>query len=137
MPSFLLRGWRVPSGDRVGRHYDGAARRKVTDRACYVRGGSLVVEAMTVTTSAGEPVSDEELACTFAEHRPYLHAMAYRMLGSHADADDVVQEAWIRFPRVGGGIAELRGWLTAAGQPSREPVLRSRAGGGCGGRRCW
>jgi RNA polymerase sigma-70 factor, ECF subfamily len=79
-----------------------------------------------VTTSAGEPVSDEELACTFAEHRPYLHAMAYRMLGSHADADDVVQEAWIRLARVGGGIAELRGWLTIVTSRICLDLLRAR-----------
>jgi RNA polymerase sigma-70 factor, ECF subfamily len=81
---------------------------------------------MTVTTSAGEPVSDEELASAFAEHRPYLHAMAYRMLGSHADADDAVQEAWIRLARVGGSIAELRGWLTIATSRICLDLLRAR-----------
>jgi RNA polymerase sigma-70 factor (ECF subfamily) len=68
---------------------------------------------MTMTTSAGEPVSDEQLASAFAEHRPYLHAMAHRMLANHADADDAVQEAWVRLARTGGdAIAELRAWLT-------------------------
>jgi RNA polymerase sigma factor (sigma-70 family) len=39
--------------------------------------------------------------------------MAFRMLGSHADADDAVQEAWLRLARTGGGdIEDLRGWLT-------------------------
>jgi RNA polymerase sigma-70 factor (ECF subfamily) len=56
---------------------------------------------------------EEELAAQFDTQRPYLHAVAFRMLGSHADADDAVQEAWLRLARTGGGgIEDLRGWLT-------------------------
>ncbi len=56
---------------------------------------------------------EEELAAEFETQRPYLHAIAFRMLASHADADDAVQEAWLRLARTGGaGIADLRGWLT-------------------------
>jgi len=56
---------------------------------------------------------EEELAAEFELHRPYLHAIAFRVLGSHADADDAVQEAWLRLTRTGGGgIEDLRGWLT-------------------------
>ncbi|AQZ70391.1 RNA polymerase subunit sigma-70 [[Actinomadura] parvosata subsp. kistnae] len=56
---------------------------------------------------------EEELAAAFEDQRSYLHAMAYRLLGSHADADDAVQEAWLRLVRNGAeGIGELRGWLT-------------------------
>jgi RNA polymerase sigma-70 factor (ECF subfamily) len=56
---------------------------------------------------------EEELAAEFESHRPYLHAIAYRILGSHADSDDAVQEAWLRLARVGReGIEDLRGWLT-------------------------
>jgi RNA polymerase sigma factor (sigma-70 family) len=55
----------------------------------------------------------EQLAAEFETHRPYLHAIAFRTLGSHADADDAVQEAWLRLARAGGGgIEDLRGWLT-------------------------
>ena len=55
----------------------------------------------------------EELAAEFETHRPYLHAIAFRMLSSHADADDAVQEAWLRLARAGrAGIEDLRGWLT-------------------------
>lgn len=55
----------------------------------------------------------EQLAAEFETHRPYLHAIAFRVLGSHADADDAVQEAWLRLARTGGGgIEDLRGWLT-------------------------
>ena len=55
---------------------------------------------------------EEQLAAEFETQRPYLHAIAFRMLGSHADADDAVQEAWLRLARTGGGIDDLRGWLT-------------------------
>ena len=55
---------------------------------------------------------EEQLATGFEVHRPYLHAIAFRTLGSHADADDAVQEAWLRLARTGGGIEDLRGWLT-------------------------
>jgi RNA polymerase sigma factor (sigma-70 family) len=56
---------------------------------------------------------EEQLAAEFETHRPYLHAIALRILGSHADADDAVQEAWLRLARTGGGgIEDLRGWLT-------------------------
>jgi RNA polymerase sigma-70 factor (ECF subfamily) len=55
----------------------------------------------------------EELAAEFETHRPYLHAIAFRVLGSHTDADDAVQEAWLRLARTSGeDIENLRGWLT-------------------------
>jgi RNA polymerase sigma factor (sigma-70 family) len=53
------------------------------------------------------------LADRFEEHRPHLRAVAYRMLGSLTDADDAVQEAWLRVSRTDGeGVENLRGWLT-------------------------
>jgi RNA polymerase sigma-70 factor (ECF subfamily) len=56
---------------------------------------------------------EEALAAQFETHRSYLHALAFRVLGSHADADDAVQEAWLRLARTGGaGLEDLRGWLT-------------------------
>jgi RNA polymerase sigma factor (sigma-70 family) len=56
---------------------------------------------------------EEQLAAEFETHRRYLHTIAFRVLGSHADADDAVQEAWLRLARTGGdGINDLRGWLT-------------------------
>jgi RNA polymerase sigma factor (sigma-70 family) len=55
----------------------------------------------------------DRLAGEFEAQRPHLHAMAFRLLGSHADADDAVQEAWLRLARTGrDGIEDLRGWLT-------------------------
>jgi RNA polymerase sigma factor (sigma-70 family) len=53
------------------------------------------------------------LAERFEENRPHLRAVAYRMLGSLAEADDAVQEAWLRLSRCEtGGIENLGGWLT-------------------------
>jgi DNA-directed RNA polymerase specialized sigma24 family protein len=43
------------------------------------------------------------LAQRFQEHRPRLRAVAYRMLGSTSEADDAVQEAWIRLSRSNAG----------------------------------
>ena len=49
----------------------------------------------------------------FEEHRPHLRAVAYRMLGSLAEADEAVQDAWLRVSRAGAdGIENFRGWLT-------------------------
>jgi RNA polymerase sigma factor (sigma-70 family) len=69
----------------------------------------------------------EELAAEFETLRPYLHAIAFRMLSSHADADDAVQEAWLRLARTGGqGIEDLRGWLTTVTGRICLDVLRRR-----------
>ncbi len=55
----------------------------------------------------------EWLAQRFQEQRGHLKGVAYRMLGSLAEADDAVQEAWIRASRAGASEVEnLRGWLT-------------------------
>jgi RNA polymerase sigma factor (sigma-70 family) len=69
---------------------------------------------VTLPLAQGRTVTgEEELAAEFETHRPYLHAIAFRLLGSHADADDAVQEAWLRLARAGGaGIEDLRRWLT-------------------------
>jgi RNA polymerase sigma factor (sigma-70 family) len=49
----------------------------------------------------------------FEEHRPRLRAVAYRMLGSVSEADDAVQDAWLRFSRADtGGVDNIGGWLT-------------------------
>jgi RNA polymerase sigma factor (sigma-70 family) len=70
---------------------------------------------------------EEELAAEFEAQRSYLHAIAFRMLGSHADADDAVQEAWLRLARTGGaGIEDLRGWLTTVTGRICLDVLRRR-----------
>jgi RNA polymerase sigma factor (sigma-70 family) len=67
------------------------------------------------------------LAERFQEHRPRLRAVAYRMLGSTSEADDAVQEAWIRLSRSNAGeIDNLEAWLvTAVGRVALN-MLRSR-----------
>ncbi|QFU89162.1 sigma-70 family RNA polymerase sigma factor [Amycolatopsis sp. YIM 10] len=59
-------------------------------------------------------MGDEDfLARRFEEHRAHLTAVAYRMLGSRAEAEDAVQEAWMRLSRSDpGGVVNLGGWLT-------------------------
>jgi RNA polymerase sigma factor (sigma-70 family) len=70
---------------------------------------------------------EEELAAEFETQRAYLHAIAFRVLGSHADADDAVQEAWLRLARTGGAaIEDLRRWLTTVTGRICLDVLRSR-----------
>jgi RNA polymerase sigma-70 factor (ECF subfamily) len=63
----------------------------------------------------------------FERERPHLTAVAYRMLGSRAEAEDVVQEAWLRFDkaRAGGEIHDVRGWLTTVTGRISLDVLRS------------
>lgn len=54
-----------------------------------------------------------ELAAAFEDHRSHLRQVAYRMLGSAPEADDAVQEAWLRLTSAdAGAIQNLRGWLT-------------------------
>jgi RNA polymerase sigma factor (sigma-70 family) len=67
------------------------------------------------------------LAERFEEHRPRLRGVAYRMLGSTSDADDAVQEAWLRLSRSSAGeIDNLEAWLvTVVGRVALN-MLRSR-----------
>ncbi|MGZ4313816.1 MAG: sigma-70 family RNA polymerase sigma factor, partial [Solirubrobacteraceae bacterium] len=69
----------------------------------------------------------EWLAQRFEEHRGRLRAVAYRMLGSLSEADDAVQDAWIRLSRVDAGEVEnLGGWLTTVVARVCLNMLRSR-----------
>src|SRR5215218_1205293 len=67
------------------------------------------------------------LAQRFQEHRPRLRALAYRMLGSTSEADDALQEAWIRLSRSNASqIDNLQAWLiTVVGRVALN-MLRSR-----------
>jgi RNA polymerase sigma-70 factor (ECF subfamily) len=72
-------------------------------------------------------MDDELLAERFEGNRARLRAMAYRMLGSASDADDAVQEAWLRAARAGAdGVANLDGWLTTITSRVCLDLLRSR-----------
>jgi len=69
----------------------------------------------------------EFLAARFEEHRPHLRAVSYRILGSFSDADDAVQEAWVRLNRSDAAAVEnLGGWLTTVVARVCLNVLRSR-----------
>lgn len=67
------------------------------------------------------------LAELFEEYRPHLRAVAYRMLGSLTEADDAVQDAWLRFSRA--GVSEVEnpgGWLTTIVARICLNMLRAR-----------
>ena len=69
----------------------------------------------------------EFLAQHFEEHRTRLRAVAYRMLGSLSEADDAVQEAWLRLNRSDASeIENLDGWLTTVVARISLNMLRSR-----------
>ena len=69
----------------------------------------------------------EWLAERFEEHRARLRAVAYRMLGSTSEAEDAVQEAWLRLVRSGAdGVENLGGWLTTVVARVCLNMLRSR-----------
>jgi RNA polymerase sigma-70 factor (ECF subfamily) len=70
---------------------------------------------------------NEWLAERFEEHRTRLRAVAYRMLGSVSEADDAVQEAWLRLNRADtSGVENLAGWLTTVVARVCLNMLRSR-----------
>jgi RNA polymerase sigma factor (sigma-70 family) len=67
------------------------------------------------------------LAERFEEHRTHLRAVAYRILGSVSDADDAVQEAWLRLARSDSSQVEnLGGWLTTVVARVSLNMLQSR-----------
>jgi RNA polymerase sigma-70 factor (ECF subfamily) len=73
-------------------------------------------------------IDDAELAEEFERHRARLRAIAHRMLGSPAEADDAVQETWLRLSRTDrAAIDNLGGWLTTVVSRVCLNVLRARA----------
>ncbi|MDA0166419.1 RNA polymerase sigma factor SigJ [Solirubrobacter ginsenosidimutans] len=71
---------------------------------------------------------EDLLAEQFERHRLHLRKVAYRMLGSVAEADDAVQEAWLRLNRSDAAqIENLQGWLTTVVARVSLNALRSRA----------
>jgi len=72
-------------------------------------------------------MGDELLADSFEVHRAHLRGIAYRMLGSMPDADDAVQEAWIRLSRSDTSeVVNLGGWLTTVVARVCLDMLQSR-----------
>jgi RNA polymerase sigma factor (sigma-70 family) len=70
----------------------------------------------------------EWLAEQFEAHRSHLRAVAYRMLGSASEAEDAVQESWIRLGRTDvSGVENLRAWLTTVVGRVSLDMLRTRA----------
>jgi RNA polymerase sigma-70 factor (ECF subfamily) len=67
------------------------------------------------------------LAAAFEQHRSHLRVVAYRMLGSATDADDAVQETWLKLTRAdASAIENLRGWLTTVVARVCLDMLRAR-----------
>src|SRR4051812_19986870 len=74
-------------------------------------------------------MDEDFLARRFEEHRGRLRAVAYRMLGSLSEADDAVQETWLRLSRTSGReeIDNLGGWLTTVVGRVSLNILRGRS----------
>ena len=70
---------------------------------------------------------DNDRTERFEEHRAHLRAVAYRMLGSFSEADDAVQEAWVRYSRTDtADVENLRAWLTTVVSRVSLNMLRAR-----------
>jgi RNA polymerase sigma factor (sigma-70 family) len=81
---------------------------------------------VTVNTTDGQAA--DFAAHGFEEHRAHLRSVAYRMLGSLTEAEDAVQETWLRLYRKDGGdVRDLRAWLTTVVSRVCLDMLRSRA----------
>jgi RNA polymerase sigma factor (sigma-70 family) len=75
----------------------------------------------------GPPGDHELLAAEFERHRAHLRAVAYRMLGSVSDADDAVQECWLRLSHSSGDVIHnMSGWLTTVVARVALDMLRAR-----------
>src|ERR1044072_6651174 len=72
---------------------------------------------------------DDWLTARFEESQPRLHALAYRILGSHAEADDAVPETWLRLRRTDPGAIENVGGLltTVVGRVCLDRLRARRA----------
>ena len=83
----------------------------VADRRVSVDGGRL---SFVITIKECDSMEDQNWPVEqFEANRTRLRAVAYRMLGSLSEADDAVQESWLRLSRSdAGGIVSLSSWLT-------------------------
>ena len=87
----------------------------------------LPVGNLAQNSSMPSSLAEFGAAAEFEAERPHLIAVAYRMIGSRAEAEDAVQEAWLRYAKVrsGGEIHDLRGWLTTVTGRICLDVLKS------------
>lgn len=74
-----------------------------------------------------QTMTSAQQVAEFEALRPHLLAVAYRLTGTVADAEDVVQEAWLRWDRAGDDIVDLRAWLTTVVSRLALDRLRSAA----------
>src|SRR5690348_17746844 len=83
--------------------------------------------ALPATTPPPRPMPGSDwLAGAFEEHREHLRAVAYRLLGSMSDADDAVQDTWLRLTSADANeVANLGGWLTTVVARVSLNMLRS------------
>ena len=87
---------------------------------CHIRGPTYVCKGVQV-------LDRDELAERFERHRPALRSVAYRMLGSLSEADDAVQEGWLRLDRSDPtAIDDLHSWLTVVVGRVCLDMLRAR-----------
>ncbi len=100
----------------------------MSDTGPTSRDGSTEPAGPTGSADATGPLAPgDSVAEAFEAQRDRLRAVAYRMLGSHADAEDVVQEAWLRLTRQDPAtVGNLAGWLTTVVGRISLDVLRSR-----------
>jgi len=96
-------------------------------RAGHIRSAGYVLTGMELSRPDARTSERDWLADRFQAYRPQLRALAYRMLGSLREADDAVQETWLRLDRSdAAAINDLRTWLsTVAGRVCLD-MLRSR-----------
>jgi RNA polymerase sigma factor (sigma-70 family) len=126
-PVVTTPGWVVKPRDRAGRSFlEGFGRAFLG----YLGPAGLVTVMTEFLEEDDEMVGsgpEEALAGAFEQQRGRLVAVAYRLLGSRADAEDAVQEAWLRLARQDADtIGNLAGWLTTVVGRVCVDVLRSR-----------
>src|SRR5207248_7149787 len=105
-------------------------RRSARRPGCLLRSRSPSTEPRGVLRRrTGEVMMDERewLTERFQQHRSHLRAVAYRMLGSVSDADDALQEAWLRIGgQDPGSVENMQAWLTTVVGRVCLNMLRSR-----------
>ena len=99
---------------------------------CYLGPPRFVIgydgtERRKVTVNISDWQAADFGAHGFEEHRAHLRSVAYRMLGSLTEAEDAVQESWLRLSRADtGDVRDLRAWLTTVVSRVCLDMLRSR-----------